>query len=229
VLKKIGIKVILGIVLVLAVAAAGYYYYQYQIVSGNAGDREVKRVVGVVSKIMILPDEVPTLATVTDATKLTSQRFFKNAQNGDKVLIFSLASKAVLYRPKINKIVEVASVQPTDQSLPSSDNAQLTQTSAQVVNAQMQLSLDNGTSTIGLTTKLEKKITDKFPDVVIKSKETAARNDYQQTIIIDITGKYKQRVSDLATFLGAKVATLPQGESSPDADALIIFGKSSVQ
>jgi len=228
-IKKFWPKIIVGIVLVAALAAAGYFYYRYQIVSGNAADKEVRRVVAQVGRIMILPDEVPTLATVTDAIRLNSQRFFKNAQNGDKVLIYPLASKAVLYRPKINKIVEVASVQPTDQTLPSSANAQLTQANAQVVSAQMQLALDNGTATIGLTTKLEKSITDKFPDVVIKSKETAARNDYQQTIIIDITGKYKQRISDLATFLGARVATLPQGENSPDADALVIFGKSSVK
>jgi hypothetical protein len=169
------------------------------------------------------------LATVTDASKLNSQRFFKDAQNGDEVLIYALASKAILYRPKINKIVEVASVQPVDQNSPSSANAQLTQTSAQVVSNQVQLALDNGTQTIGLTTKLAKTITDKFPDVVIQSKETAARNDYQQTIIIDISGKYEQRVSDLATFLGAKVAPLPQGENLPAADILVIFGKSSVQ
>jgi hypothetical protein len=123
----------------------------------------------------------------------------------------------------------VASVQPTDQTNPSSANAQLTQTSAQVVSGQMKLALDNGTKTIGLTNKLEKSITDKFTDVAIQSKETAARNDYQQTIIVDITGKYKQRVSDLAAFLGAKIVPLPQGENLPEADALVIFGTSSVQ
>lgn len=228
-LKKAWLKLVVILVVVGALATAGYFYYQYQIVSGNAADRETKRVVGLVGNLMILPDEMPTLATVTDATKLNSQRFFKNAQNGDKVLIYPLASKAILFRPKINKIVEVASVQPTDNTVPSSANAQLTQTSAQVVNAQMQLALDNGTQTIGLTTKMAKKISDKFPDVVIKSKETAARNDYQQTIIIDVTGKYKQRISDLAGFLDAKVVALPQGENVPEADALVIFGKSSVQ
>jgi hypothetical protein len=228
-LKKLWLKMVIGMVIIGALAAAGYYYYQYQVISGNAGDKAVKKAVAQVGKLMILPDEVPTLATVTDATKLNSQRFFRNAQNGDEVLIYSLASKAILYRPKINKIVEVASVQPVDTTVPSSANAQLTQASAQEVNAQMQLALDNGTQTVGLTNKLAKTITDKFPDVVISSKETAARNDYQQTIIVDITGKYEQRISDLATFLGAKVASLPQGEDRPNADALVIFGKSSVQ
>jgi hypothetical protein len=227
--KKVWLKILVIVVLVGALAAAGYFYYRYQIVSGNAADKETKRVVAMIGRIMILPDEMPTLATVTDATKLNSQRFFKNAQNGDKVLIYSLTSKAILYRPGINKIVEVASVQPVDTAVPSSANAQLTQTSIQEVSGQMQLALDNGTQTIGLTTKLAKTITDKFPDVSIKSKESAARNDYQQTIIVDITGKYKQRISDLAEFLGAKIVALPQGESRPDADAVVIFGKSSVQ
>ena len=56
----------------------------------------------------------------------------------------------------------------------------------------------------------------------------AVRNDYQQTIIIDISGKYQQTVSDLAGFLGAKIVSLPQGETKPEADALVIFGKSSI-
>jgi hypothetical protein len=224
--KKI-IKIVLVVGVMFGLMIAGYFLLKYR---QNVKDvnLEAQKTVEQVSKIIILPDENPTVATVTDIGKLAGQKFFEKAQNGDRVLIFTNAKEVILYRPMINKIVALGPVE-SGQSVSTSTNAELSQTSAQLVSGQMQLVLDNGTQTVGLTTRFEKKITSKFPDVVIKSKEMAVRNDYQQTIIIDISGKYQQTVNDLANFLGAKIVPLPEGETSPEADALIIFGKSSVQ
>jgi hypothetical protein len=61
-----------------------------------------------VRQLMSLPDEVPTIATVTDPSKLQNQAFFAHAKTGDKVLIFREAKKAVLYNPGENRIIEVA-------------------------------------------------------------------------------------------------------------------------
>ena len=63
-----------------------------------------------VAKLIELPNEDPTVATVVDASKLKTQSFFANAQNGDKVLLFPQAKKAILYRPSINKVIEVAPI-----------------------------------------------------------------------------------------------------------------------
>ncbi len=63
-----------------------------------------------VGRLVELPNEEPTVATVKDVAKLQNQTFFKNAQNGDKVLIFDGAKKAVLYRPSTNKVIEVSPV-----------------------------------------------------------------------------------------------------------------------
>lgn len=79
-----------------------------------------------VGKIIELPeDETPTVATVTDLEKVKEQAFFRNAQNGDKVLIFTNAKKAFLYRPSANMIIEVGVINinrdqsPLGESTPS--------------------------------------------------------------------------------------------------------------
>ncbi|PIR80160.1 MAG: hypothetical protein COU25_01495, partial [Candidatus Levybacteria bacterium CG10_big_fil_rev_8_21_14_0_10_35_13] len=68
----------------------------------------------------------PTIATITDKSQLSTQPFFNNAVDGDKVLVYANAKKAILYRPSTDKIIEVApvnitspSVSPTPTATPS--------------------------------------------------------------------------------------------------------------
>lgn len=112
---------------VLAGGGAGYYFYsQYQ---ANQTDppadsqKEVNALIAQVGKLIILPqNEIPTVATVSDPEKLKGQAFFINALQGDKVLIYSTAKKAILYRPSAKKIIEVAPINlgtsPTSPTLP---------------------------------------------------------------------------------------------------------------
>lgn len=69
-----------------------------------------KQVVDRVSKLMLLPSETPVIAVVSDLSKLKGQLFFANAEEGDIVLMFPHAQKAVLYSPSLDKIVEVAPI-----------------------------------------------------------------------------------------------------------------------
>lgn len=97
-----------------------YFYFEAQrarqeaeLAKNNpkAGDEELKRVLEKVGRLVLLPEgETPTLATVTDKQLLSGQDFYKNAENGDKVLIYAVAKKAFLYRPSTNKIIEIAPV-----------------------------------------------------------------------------------------------------------------------
>lgn len=74
-----------------------------------ADQEEVKNLVAAVGALIILPEnETPTVATVSDPSKLKEQPFFNHSEVGDKVLIYSEALKAVLYRPSTGKIVEVS-------------------------------------------------------------------------------------------------------------------------
>jgi len=59
----------------------------------------------------VLPiDETPALATVTDKAKLTT-KFLQKAENGDKILIYQKAGRVIIYRPSIDRIIDVGPVQ----------------------------------------------------------------------------------------------------------------------
>lgn len=121
--------IITAVLVVLAGAPAVYFYRQYQNVQlklqnpTEAAKQEAQDITKAVGKLIELPGgEEPTVATVTDVTKLSDQAFFAQAQNGDKVLIYAKAAKAVLFRPSTNKIIEVAPVNigsPTPSPVPT--------------------------------------------------------------------------------------------------------------
>lgn len=72
---------------------------------------ETERLKAKVAKLVDVPtDEEPTIATVVDVSKLKDQSFFAKAENGDKVLMYSKAKKAILYRPSADKVIELAPI-----------------------------------------------------------------------------------------------------------------------
>src|SRR3989344_6435180 len=99
-LKRPSLKSLFVLLIVIgSLSAAGYFYYLYR-TSTTTEIAETKRTIDAVARLMSVPaNEVPTVATVTDKTKLKQQPFFKAAENGDKVLIYSSIKKAILYRP----------------------------------------------------------------------------------------------------------------------------------
>ena len=59
-----------------------------------------------VSKLTKLPtDETPVFATIGDISKLKTQPAFKEAINGDLILLYQKSQWVYIYRPSINKIV----------------------------------------------------------------------------------------------------------------------------
>lgn len=72
---------------------------------------EVTRLLGDVGKHFLLPEDTDlSVYTVTDLEPLQADPFFKNAEIGDKVLIWATARKAILYSPRRAKIIEVSLV-----------------------------------------------------------------------------------------------------------------------
>lgn len=106
-----------GIVVIASAGSAYFFYTKYahaQRLLANpteAAKLEVTEVTGKIGRLMELPgDEEPTIATVLDKEKVKDQPFFARAENGDKVVIYPKALKAILYRPSTNKVIEVAPV-----------------------------------------------------------------------------------------------------------------------
>lgn len=110
-----GLTLVLGVLVLLliaAIATAGYFYFQAtRLASQPSQTDEIKGLVAEIGETFVLPEgEEPTLATVTDKEKLAGQAFFEKAENGDKVLIYSNAGRAILYRPSAKKIVDTTTV-----------------------------------------------------------------------------------------------------------------------
>lgn len=103
--------------LVGAIGGLGYMYYQtrqeLKFLSSPAGQEELAKrstdqVVNALSKLALLPEEEPVIATITDVTALASQSaFYLKAENGDKLVVFPQAQQAYIYSPGRNKIVNV--------------------------------------------------------------------------------------------------------------------------
>lgn len=132
------LPLVIAVAGILVVAGGGAFgYKQYMALREEnarlanpqtAQESEANKLKEEVAKLIELPNENPTVATVVDVDKLKSQPFFASAQNGDRVLIFAQAKKAVLYRPGTKKIVEVAPINIGDNGVAGASTTQQTGT-----------------------------------------------------------------------------------------------------
>lgn len=164
---------------------------------------------------IVLPDETPTIATVTDKEKLSSQPFFLQAENEDKLLIYTQAKKAILYRPSTDKIIDVAPLITEETSAPDSA---LSETN------EVTVTLLNGSEKVGVTNSLDDDLVKTFPNIKISQKAAAARSDYSQTLVVDVSGKNFDFATQLSRELGGIVGSLPDGEQPATTDLVVIVG-----
>lgn len=119
--SKFGVLFLAFLVLAFG-GAAGYLYYQYSLSQkeltklkdpkyiSELQDQQVLATLDKLGAIMLLPEENPTVATIIDADALRTENdaFYKNAQNGDKLVIYT--QQAILFREEENKVINVAPV-----------------------------------------------------------------------------------------------------------------------
>jgi hypothetical protein len=242
-------------VLLIGVVPGYFFYAHYEKTQKrlenptDAAKVEVAKTVEAVGKLILLPsDEEPTLATVSDKTKVQDQALIQaNVRNGDKILIYSQAKKAYLYRPSINKLVAIAPVNigeqaptiapvniiPTSKTTPTpatkstskvtpTPPSKITPTPTSAFKA-VTVALYNGTKTSGLAARTQTTLKTKAPFATVVATGNAA-STYTESVVIDFTGKYSKEAAELVKQVGGAIGVLPKGEVKPTADILIILG-----
>jgi hypothetical protein len=118
--------VILVVGIIIGVCGTFVYIQMYGIpfesVIQNVSKAEeakiLKEMTEKVGKLLILPKgEEPVMATITDAAALIKEQpFYAGSKNGDVVLMYQKALKAIIYSPERDIIVNVGPITPQDNT-----------------------------------------------------------------------------------------------------------------
>lgn len=226
---------VLATLLVLALAGMGYLYYHYVAGADAPVKTEDELITEAVGSRILIPDEKPSIATVTDKTKLADQPFFKKAENGDKILIFTNTGKAVLYRPKIKKVIDTTVISLTPEAgqenasgtTPTDANEKVSTTEETTTEPteRLNIAIYNGSQKIGITNSFDDELKAMYSNIDIVLKETAKKSDYEKSVVVDVTKLNAPFVKELAGKINGTVGELPEGEKAPEnTDVLIILG-----
>lgn len=241
--KKL-IYILFFVVLGITIGASVFFYMKYDASrkAAQTGDtpqnaKETQKLLEKVGKLIQLPKgETPTIATVTDFEKLADQPFFRNAKNGDRVIIYGSTQMAYLYRPDVNMLINVAPINVNQEQAPQITTAPTVSTPTPEVSVtpsvspsptkgqEIEVIILNGTTKVGLTKTAEANIKTKNSAITVVDRDNAKSSDYDATVVIDAGGG-KVKADTIAKLVGGKVSTLPAGEAKPTgADVLVILG-----
>jgi len=222
-------KIPFAIILILFIAVAGALcYWRWggtfrQPTKGVAtlSTDEINTLINKVSKLIVIKtDEKPTVATIQDADILRTQNpdFYKNAQNGDRLLIWS--DKAVLYSSATDKLLAVLPIRiPTANPAPTTTATN--PTTQPVENAVIEVR--NGTQTSGLGKSVSDRLKAAGFSTGTYSSSVAT---YPSTVIVVAAGKsFPNTVARIKQLIGGTVGVLPAKELSLKNDILVIVGK----
>lgn len=226
--KKMTPKKVLQIVVVLALMAFGAWsFFSYQKAqrevaklsnpeaSQQAIAKEREEILAKVGKLMVLPtDEEPTIASVTDAEVLSQyQPFFRNASNGDKVILYVKSGKSIIYSPDKNIIVNVGTISVRGNNAGALDPKN-----------PLKVEIRKG----GASQERVDVLAEQLKQVVtITEVISAANQDYKGPVIVALT-KDEARLQQAQVFaanLGVQLTSeLPAGEAPTDAEVVVIVG-----
>lgn len=231
--KSIIFSLVVMALLALAAAPSYYFYREYKRAQlqltnpSKAAQIEVDETIKKIGKLIVLPaEEVPSFATVSDASKLQNQDFFKNAQNGDKVLIYSKAKKAILYRPSENRLVDVSPLQIAEQIQPTT-SPQITSIKEEIL--PVKTVVLNGTQVVGLGGIVEKELVSKIDIIDVVDVANATQKNYKKTLVISLSKYGEAKAKEIAQRINAEVTNLPNTEKPPkDTDIIVIIGSDRI-
>lgn len=219
--------VVLGVAVLAGLAGASYYYYsRYQHAQEllkdptAAAKEETAKLASRVALHIVLPNsEVPTVATVSDKSKLVGQPFFARAEVGDKVLIYQATAKAILYRPTIDRIIEVMNLAPAVAGA-ATESAQL---------ESAKLAIYNSTTRAGLASVAQQRVDEKIKNITTVNKSNSS-GPFAKSALVVLNSQASGLGQQIAAIFKADVKTeMPINEVKPDADILLIVGEDFVQ
>lgn len=92
-------------VVILLLIVSAWIWHEHSAPPSNA------QLLSELSLVMIVPNEQPQIATVTNSSVLKAQQpFYINVENGDVLFVFPQTDKAVLFRPTTHQIVNAGPV-----------------------------------------------------------------------------------------------------------------------
>lgn len=243
---KFGRKLLTVLPLLIALGASFFFYVQWQLAQDkietvpseqvkDVTPEEIDEIVKALEKIVLLPTgETPKLSTITNKDELTdNQEFFKDVENGDKIIVYQQAKKAFLYRPSTKKIINLSPIDITGGEDQPVEKVQIkTETSPtsspETVSSPVTVELRNGTEVAGLTLGFESKLKATGVDIEVTKRSNAAYVDYGESVLVMVNLTRKIEAQLIANALDMSVSVLPDDEEKTEADILIIVGKDQV-
>ena len=189
-----------------------------------------------VAEVVLLPNEAPQFATVSNVNQLKEQVFFKDAQNNDRVIIFPQAAKAILYRPSIDRVINIGPVtleQPTTQDDKITDEPEVgdsvdpTPTISDAKDEEVKsisTTLLNGSPTKGVTHDMEKVLKKNFDNITVSEKATAKKDNYEKSLILVNSNVDKLIIENLAREIKAEITQELTDEKTYQTDLVIVIG-----
>ncbi len=188
----------------------------------SAASKDVQTLISDVSRhIVVKQDEQPTVATVQDADLLRKQNpeFYKDAQNGDRLLIWS--DKAVLYSSSRDLILSVLPINLPVNAATSTNTTTTSQTSQQE-NATIEVR--NGSGVAGQAGLLVTKLKGEGMTVLTPT-DARVKTRYPKTLVVNASGKeLPATLKALQSATGGQVSSAPAGEEPIKGDVLVIIG-----
>lgn len=188
------------VLFIILAGGSGIFVYQANRTPKNLADNAI---ITHVNKVLTIEgDANPVILTVEDESKANqAQPFLDIAVNGDKVLLYYKAKKAVLFRPSSGEIVRQGSFTPPNAKI----------------------FIRKGAADNSKVSELEAKL-DQVKEIEVVSQDNSPKSDYTGLILVSVTDRYDEKLRELEAVLGVKTVRIPPGETFPDADIMIIVG-----
>ncbi len=215
--------VLIVVVAIVGLVTAGYYYLQFyksqnelkflkdnpQIVQISEQDA-AKQIISEVGKLMQLPEnEQAIVATINDKDKFSSQPFFTQAKNGDKILIYPKTNKAILYDPITKKVLDVSTI---NLGTPSAEASM------------PKIVIKVGTQSAQLVNQLESELEQSLKNDSLVSREKIGKSDRKESLIYLSDPKFKSLADSAAKkYQLTPIFKLPSEEKDVAGASLIIF------